>query len=536
MIGFALLRAGAAVALGAAHFLRVPAIPLLLVAGSVLGFTGVIPPDLLQDAIVLGVTFLVFFAGLELNPAKVGEQRRAALWVGVVQFAVLGATGLAVALALGHGITPALYLALAMTASSTLVVVRLLQSRQQLFEPFGRLVLGVLLLQDLAIILLIPVVTRMPDGGMAVAQGLLAAVALTGAALLFARLGGPRLALRFRDDEEALLLVILGVLFMFIGGAAFLGLPIIAGAFLAGLALSPFPTSMIVRGPVLSLSDFFLALFFTALGGLVARPDLLALGQSLVFVVVLIVVTPVVVTVTAERAGLSTRPAVESGLLLAQASEFSLVVGLWGLVAGQITTDVFTIVALVTVITMLITPFLGTDAVTWRLMRLHPLRGRPAITDPPSDHILLLGCGDSGMPLLETMIAAGHEVVVVDDDAAIIDRLQDGDIPCVRGDGSDRDVLERVGVTRARLIISTIRRAADNETVLSAGAGIPTVVRVFDDAAAERIRSLGGIPIVYADAAAEEFLRWFSTAGALLTDRGSRRPPPDPEVDQKTLQ
>jgi monovalent cation:H+ antiporter-2, CPA2 family len=388
--------------------LRLPAIPLLLLVGALLGFTSAVPPALLQDAIVLGVTFLVFFAGLELNPARVGGQRRAALRVGIAQFLVLGVTGYLVATALGYGLTPALYLALAMSASSTLVVVRLLQSRQQLFEPFGRLVLGVLLLQDLAIILLIPVVTGMADGPWAVARGLAAAIGLTAAALLFARTGGPRLALRFRNDEEALLLVVLGVLFTFIAAAASLGLPIIAGAFLAGVALSPFPTGMIVRGPILSLSDFFQALFFIALGGLVARPDLVALGHSLVFAVALIAVTPLVVTVVAERAGLSTRPAVEAGLLLAQASEFSLVVGLWGLVAGQISPQVFTIVALVTVITMLITPFLGTDAVTWRVMRLHPLRGEPDVADRPEDHILLLGCGDSGMPLLETMIAAGH--------------------------------------------------------------------------------------------------------------------------------
>ncbi len=519
MTGFALLLAGAAVGLGIAHFMRLPSIPLLLVVGALLGFTGAVPPELLQDAIVLGVTFLVFFAGLELNPERVGEQRRAVLWVGLVQFFVLGVTGLAVALALGHDLTAALYLALAMTASSTLVVVRLLQSRQQLFEPFGRLVLGVLLLQDLAIILLIPVVTRLPEGSWAVVEGLLAAGGLAGAALLFARLGGPRLALSFRHDEETLLLVVLGVLFAFIAAASFLGLPLIAGAFLAGVALSPFPTGLVVRGPLLSLSDFFLAIFFVALGGLVGRPDLIALGQSLVFVVLLIVVTPIVVTAVAERMGLSTRPAVESGLLLAQASEFSLVVGLWGLMAGQISVRVFTTVALVTVITMLLTPFIGTDRVTWRLMRLHPLRREPEIVDPPSDHILLLGCGDSGMPLLETLIASGHQMVVVDDDAAIIERLQDGDVPCVRGDGSDRDVLERVGARNARLIISTIRRAHDNAEVLRFAAGVPTVVRVFDGASADLISSLGGTPVVYGDAGADGFLDWFTRSGVTAESR-----------------
>jgi Kef-type K+ transport system membrane component KefB len=514
VIGLAMLLAGAAVALGAAHHFRLPVIPLLLVAGAALGTTGTIPATLLQDTIILGVTFLVFFAGLELNPARVGSHRLAVLRVGAAQFITLGATGLLVALALGYGMTSALYLALAMSASSTLVVVRLLQSRQQLFEPFGRLLLGVLLLQDLAVILLIPVVTRLPDGGVAVLTGIGAAIVLAAAALLFARNVANRLALRFRDDEEALLLLILAVLFAFLGTAQLLGLPLIAGAFLAGVALSPMPASLIVRGPVMSLSDFFIAVFFTALGGLVARPDLTALLHSLAFVAVLLVVTPLVVTAVAERAGMSTRPAVEAGLLLAQASEFSLIVALWGLIAGHITSEVFTIVALVTMISMLLTPFLGTDAVTWRLMRFHPDRGRAHLEATPTGHILLLGCGDTGMPLLETIISAGHEVVVVDDDAAIIQRLRDGEIPCVRGDGSDPEVLTRAGAREARLIISTIRRAGDNEKVLRFATGVPALVRVFDAPAAERIRAWGGTPVAYADAAAEDFLRWFQRFSA----------------------
>lgn len=512
MIGLAVLLVGAAVALGLAHLLRVPSIPVLLLIGAVLGVADAVPAATLQDAMVLGVTFLVFFAGLALDPARVGAQKRAALRVAIAQFTALGLTGFLIALALSYDLTAALYLGLALTASSTLVVVRLLQSRRQMFEPFGRLVLGVLLLQDLAIILLIPVATRMPEGVVAVAVGLGTALTLTAAALLFARLGGPRLVLRFRHDEEALLLVVLAVLFAFIGGAAALDLPIIAGAFLAGVALSPFPAGMLVRGPVLSLSDFFLAVFFIALGALAAPPGLTAVAHALCFAVALIVVTPPVVMVVAERAGLSTRPALESGLLLAQTSEFSLLVGLWGLLAAHISPQVFTVIALVTVMTMLLTPFLGTDAVTWRLMRFHPVTHDPGTTAPPENHILLLGCGDNGMPLLETLIASGHEVVVVDDDAAVVERLRQGEVPCVRGDGSDPAVLKRLQADRARLIISTLRRPADNDEVLRFAPAVPTLVRVFDGEAASRIRGLGGIPVVYGDAAADDFLRWFDAA------------------------
>ncbi|MBI4520689.1 MAG: cation:proton antiporter, partial [Gemmatimonadetes bacterium] len=164
MIGIATLLLTAAAALGLARWLRLPAVPLLMLAGMALSLTGFAPAEVLQDGVVLGVTVLVFVAGLELNPRRLGPQGPAALRVGLAHFGVLALAGGIAALALGFDATTSVYLAFALAASSTLVVVRLLRSRGQIFEPFGRLVLGVLLLQDLLVILLIPILTRMGLG------------------------------------------------------------------------------------------------------------------------------------------------------------------------------------------------------------------------------------------------------------------------------------------------------------------------------------------------------------------------------------
>ncbi|MGH7482386.1 MAG: cation:proton antiporter, partial [Longimicrobiales bacterium] len=478
MGAIAVLLAAAAVGFGLARWWRVPALPILLLAGAATDAFIELPEAVVTDAVVLGVTFLVFVAGVELNPARVGQQRAAATRVGIVQFVGLGGAGLLVSLALGFGRTESLYLALALTASSTLVIVRILQQRQQMFEPFGRLVLGVLLLQDLLVILLIPIVTRLPRGPFETAVGIVAALGLTGLALLCYRYATRRVVSAFVADQETLLLVVLAVLFGFIGLSAVVGLPMVAGAFLAGLALSPFPVNGIVRAELASIADFFLAILFTALGALLVIPSGGALTASLALAATVLLVTPPLVALLAERAGLSARAGIESGLLLAQASEFSLVVGLHGMVEGQISQETFTIIALVVVLTMILTPLLGTDTVTWRLMRLHPLRHRAMPETPPRDHVLLLGCGESGMPLLETIAGSGMPVLVVDDDAAIVERLREGDVACLRGDGSDMHVLERAGAKRARLIISTIRRAADNEAILRYAPGVPTLVRV----------------------------------------------------------
>jgi len=513
MTGIAYLLIGAAIGFGLGRWLKLPAIPILIIVGMILPLLGTIPDTpMLEDTLVLGLTFLVFVAGIDLNPRRVGGQRRVALRVGIAQFTVLGAVGFGLSMLLGFDLTTSLYLALAITASSTLVVVRLLKSRQQLFEPFGRTVIGVLLLQDLLIILLIPVVTRLPDGPGAVAAGVLAAAALTVLAFVCARWVTPFLVLRLGLEEESLLLAVLAVLFAFVGLSALLDLPIIAGAFLAGVSLSTFPVSGVIRGLLGSVSDFFLAIFFTALGALITFPSVAFLWRAMALALLVVILTPPLVTFIGERYGLSTRPAIESGLLLAQTSEFSLIVALQGLVLGHLVPEIFSVVALVTVMTMVLTPFLATDAMTWRLMRFHPVRMRREPGTTPTGHVLLLGCGDNGMPLLETLLTAGHEVVVVDDDPAVIDRLAEGDVTAIRGDGSDYDVLRRAGAEEARVVISTMRRVRDAELVVRRLPNVPVLVRVFDDADGRRVEELGGIAVRYADAAADDFSRWLDQA------------------------
>jgi FlaA1/EpsC-like NDP-sugar epimerase len=231
------------------------------------------------------------------------------------------------------------------------------------------------------------------------------------------------------------------------------------------------------------------------------------------------------VTFIAEAAGMSARAAIESGLLLAQTSEFSLVVALQGWSTGHVREEILTIVAIMTMVTMFLTPFIATNRMTWRLMELHPLRRRVGATQPREGHFLLLGCGDTGLPLLETLVTGGHDVLVVDDDPAVIEALREGDVPCIRGDGSDFEVLRMAGAERAGVIISTMRRPRDSIHLLNRVSDIPVLVRVFDDVDAERIRRCGGVPISYAEAAADDFLAWLEQAAEVGVDRERRTRP-----------
>jgi CPA2 family monovalent cation:H+ antiporter-2 len=298
--------------------------------------------------------------------------------------------------------------------------------------------------------------------------------------------------------------------------------PIVVGAFLAGVALARFPVDGIVRAEMAPIGDFFAAVFFTALGALVGIPSASQLLQAAVLAVLVIAVTVPLVTFVGERSGLAAKSAVEAGLLLAQTSEISLVIGLSGMLEGYIGVDTFTVIALVTLTTMLVTPFLATDAVARTLVRLQP-SARAAAGDPPSGHVLLLGSGSTGMPLLEDLVLGGSDVVVVDDDPAVIAQLTTAGIRTVRGDASDSAVLRRAGADRARAITSTIRRPRDNAKLLEMAPDAHVLVRVFDSADAEWIAERGGTPVLYSEATTDAFAEWFEeereTLAQSLADR-----------------
>ncbi|MEX0885848.1 MAG: cation:proton antiporter [Phycisphaeraceae bacterium] len=509
-----LILVAAALGLGLSWLLHLPAIPLLVIAGVGLHVAGAVDDaTLLQDVLMLGLAFLVFVLGTELSPRRVGAQARAAVGVGLAQFLVLGLVGLVCMRGLGFGWMTALYTGLALASSSTLVVLNLLRQRQQFFEPFGRLVVGVLLLQDILVIIAIAVLGRLDEGLAGVAWSVAGLGGLLAAAGVCIRWVGPAVLTRLEDDDETLLIVVLAVLFLFVGAAHVMGLPVVAGAFLGGVALSGFPTHGIVRGQLSSLADFFLALFFVALGGVLTLPDSEQFALLVLFVLVVLFVTPPLVALMARRVGLTARSSIESGLLLAQCSEFSIIIALLGLDRGHLDSGLVSVIALTTVVTMILTPWTATDAATWRIMRAGWRRRLPAPDTARRGHVLMLGSGTQGMRLLNALLAHGHEVVVVDDDAAVVAELQRRDVAAYRGDGADMDVLTKLGAADARAIISNMRRVRDNLRMLAyvrqTNRDVPVLVRVFAPAEAARIREHGGTAIVDSEAAADAFLNWF---------------------------
>ncbi|MEQ1853229.1 MAG: cation:proton antiporter, partial [Chthoniobacteraceae bacterium] len=293
MTALAILLFLAAVAMTIARRLRVPPMPILLCCGLGVSALGLAPArESLLSMLELGLTFLVFAAGVELSPRRFVQQRRPALWVSGILLLVIGPAGFVTARALGVAPLASLYLALTVFASSTLVALRELRRRQQTFEPFARVVTGVQLIQDIVLIVAIVVLAASAGDAPGIFTALWRAALLGGFAVICQRYLLPWLLIRRRPDEETLLLTVLALLFIFAGTARALGLPVIAGAFLAGFALSTFPLNGVVRGQLMTLSDFFSATFFTALGASLVVPELSLLLTALALAGIVLAATP----------------------------------------------------------------------------------------------------------------------------------------------------------------------------------------------------------------------------------------------------
>lgn len=511
MTALAVFLGAAGVGYALAYRLHLPHVPVLILLGFGLTLTPFAPDRVASSNLVeLGIAFLVFSAGIEMSPRRFAHQTSAVLWVAFVQFFVVGFIGILFARWLGYSEMAAVYIGFAISASSTLVAIRHLRTQQQMFQPFGRLVTGVLLVQDVALILLLTSVAAYSAGWVAVSTSVGSLLLLGGASTILHYWLLPRLVLLLHSDDEALLLVSVAVLFLFVGASFWLGVPFIAGAFLAGFALSSFPVNGLVRGMVGSLNDFFQALFFTALGTLLVFSSFSTVWHALLLGALVFLVTPPIVTLVAEWRGQNSRSGIESGLLLAQTSELGVVFALAGIHLGHLGEEEFTLLALVAAITMTITPFVATDAVTWKLLHWHPSRQRKLPALEMKDHILVLGFGSAGMWAVKPLIAAGHEVLVVDDDPAVIESLVHLKIPCLRGDGSDKRILERIQAKKAKLIITAIPKLNDLLQIIRYVDGVRVVARVFDEGEIRSIQNAGGVAIENPEAAEEEFMKWFA--------------------------
>jgi Kef-type K+ transport system membrane component KefB len=469
-----------------ARWLRQPLLLAYIGAGVLIGppgFAIVHTDKQIAEIAELGLAFLMFIVGLEIDLKKLVSSGRVGAPVAIGQVVLCSLIAWAAMQLLGFEGLPALYLGVASAFSSTMIVVKLLSDKSELDTVDGRLTLGILLVQDaLAIVVLALQPNLQNPSLLPIAKSLVAGVALVGGALAVARWVLPPL-FRWAAKSPEILLVSAISWCLLVGFLAVMAnFSIAMGALIAGITLSTLPYTLDVVAKIRGLRDFFVTLFFVALG------MQLELGAPRVMLAAIVLSAAVVVSrfVTVApmlyAAGYGWRIGLLSSLALAQAGEFALVIVSIGLALGQIDREVTSVMALTLVITSTLSTYmvLANHRVARRLVMVLERLGLRERADqgggdeaalPPPD-VVLLGFHRTASSLVHAarQNAGGRPPLIVDFSPEVYRRLQALEVPVVYGDISHSDTLEHVGVEHARIVVSTVSddflRGTDNMTLL----------------------------------------------------------------------
>ncbi|MCB1146006.1 MAG: cation:proton antiporter [Leptospiraceae bacterium] len=513
MTEIAVFLSAAAVAFGISRLAGIPVVAMLVATGLAISMFVKLPTNVLQTSMELGLSFLVFSMGIELSPERFKTRMWPIAVISLGQILAVGFCSFIITTLAGFSWQHAVLISLALSASSTIAVVRHLRKRSQLYEPFARLVLGVLLIQDTLMTVLLVLWQKWEQnaglGQVAFSLAFILLLAVTMHQFII-----PWLVRKYADDSELTLLIALAVLFGFLGLSDLLNLPTLAGAFAAGFSLSAFPVNGLMRAQLGSITDFFLAFFFIAVGELITIPGLKGLLTVVALVFMLFVITPPVVMIISERFGISTRSSIESGLLLAQAGELSLAAALFSLSAGRIDSEIFSIIALTTVISMAITPLIATDSITFKLMHYRPFaRIKNREFANYRGHIIIVGYGTVGKRILPDLMASKRPVIIIDDDSKVVAELRKQGKNAMVGDCTNIEVLNSVALTSAHTVFTFSRRLDDSLFLLRQvnTQQVRVIVRVFDDLAAQAVQDAGGIALNTMQDAVDSFLAWLGS-------------------------
>ena len=465
----------------AADILRQPLMLAYLVAGLILGPSGlgwVHSRELIVTIAELGLIFMLFMIGLEIDLKKIVRAGKVIIVTAAVQIVGCFALGLLlfvlIGLPLGGGQFDALYLAAAVSLSSTVIIVKLLYEKRELDTLPGRVTLGVLVLQDLFAILFLAIQPSLEDVRLDIVLSSVARVCvLIVAALVTSRYVLPRLFNAIARRPELVLVGALAWCFAVSEFADYLYLSREMGALIAGVSLSTFPYALDVTAKVTSLRDFFITLFFVALGMLVPLPTPAVLGLALVIVAFTLLsrAASVFPPLYAMRQGL--RASFLPAINLAQISEFSLVLIQVGLQSKQISQDAasaasfaFIILAVLsTFVVMRSDPISRNTIAALKRFGLRDLGHRQADADADTEEqrkhrILVLGfyrVASSFLSDLEREHAALlDQVCVVDFNPVVYHALQARNLKVYYGDIANADTLTHAGVVDAEIVIASI--------------------------------------------------------------------------------
>lgn len=460
--------------------LRQPLIVSFILVGILAGptFLGVARSDDQINVLAqLGIAVLLFLVGMKLDLKLVRELGPVALATGLGQVVFTALFGFLIALALGFGAVTSLYIAVALTFSSTIIIVKLLSDRRDIDSLHGRIALGVLIVQDLVVVLAMILLSAIGAGTRAdaapqeVFRVLVAGMAMLGAVLLFIRFLADPLTTRLARTPELLLAFAIALAALLAAVGETLGFGKELGGLLAGVALASTPWRDSIAARLAPLRDFLLLFFFISLGSRLELDNLADDWPSAVtFSAFVLIGKPLLIILVLRLLGYRIRTGFLAGVTLAQISEFSLIfIGL-ALALGHVDEGVLGLVTLVGLITIACSTYMISwssrlwaiaEPLARRFDRPAPREDRETLTEKvPAADVLVLGLGRYGSEIARRLEARGLSVIGVDFSPAALAAWRAAGGTAVYGDVSDPEFLAHLPVARVRHVVSTVREPA----------------------------------------------------------------------------
>ncbi|MCI0398598.1 MAG: cation:proton antiporter [Chloroflexi bacterium] len=454
-----------------AQRLHLPLILGYILAGVLVGpYTGGVTVTEVHDIELLaeiGVALLLFALGIEFSFKELRPVRHVALIGTPLQMFLTIGLGVGIGQLLGWDWVSSLWFGALISLSSTMVILKTLMSRGLLGTLSSRVMIGMLIVQDLAVVplmIILPQLSNLESGLPVLGLAALRAAVFLGAMFFIGTRLIPRLMVAIaRWNSRELFLLAVTAIGLGVGYATYLfGLSFAFGAFVAGVVLSESEHSHQALSDIIPLRDLFGLLFFVS-AGMLLDPAFLLANLGVVLVVVLLVAggKSVIFGLLTRAFGYGNITPLAVGLGLLQVGEFSFVLARAGLATDSISQELYALVLTVALITMVLTPFISQAAgplygLRKRWFRHEPLQTINVPEEGLHNHVVIAGAGRVGRNVARTLQRLGSSFVVVEIDQQRIERCKKEGMPTIYGDASHPLVLEAAGIGQARLLLITI--------------------------------------------------------------------------------
>ncbi len=422
----------------------------------------------------LGIAVLLFLVGIKLDVKLIRSIGVVSVFTGLGQVLFTSIIGYFIGLAVGLNHITSIYVAVALTFSSTIIIVKILSDKREIDSLHGQIALGFLIVQDLVVVMAMIVLATIGigTGHESEADGSILQVALSGIGLLsfvivFVRYIANPLTEQIAKNKELLLIYAIAQAALFATIGSMIGLGMEVGGLLAGVALASTPYRESIAARLAPLRDFLLLFFFIALG---ANIDLSLLGShvsdAIVFSLFVLIGNPIIVLIIMGMMGYRKRTGFLAGLTVAQISEFSLIFIAMGISLGHLAQDILGLVTLIGMITITISTYMITyshqlyaifEPVLYIFERKNTKREQVSEHQSNEYHqVIILGLGRLGTAIAARLLDKGVSVLGVDFNPSVTKHWGQLHVDTAYGDVTDSDFLQELPLRHAQWIVSTI--------------------------------------------------------------------------------